>query len=123
MALSSDFLNLIRIKSIKAVEVISSRIMEDTKGSFLASKSGIKYKRLPNRSSAIGETPAYQTGELYRSIKNDITITPMYVESVISANTPYSKYLVNKKRPILTYGLSKNRLSMFIRGIVPVRGT
>ncbi len=117
MAIKSTFLDKLKLAAIKAVEETADKIFEETKASFLINKTGIKHRRLPRPSSAIGETPAYQTGQLSRSMKKDTIVTSNYVESTLSVNVPYAEYLVRKERPILSYGAKKHKVSMFLKGI------
>lgn len=57
--------------------------------------SGRKYKRLPNRSSAPGETPAPQSGELRQNWDDETIIDGNRVTSRIKSNAKHAKYLEN----------------------------
>jgi len=53
-------------------------------------KTGKKYQNLPNRSSAAGESPAYQTGVLSRSANY---VVPRWNEMEVGVTAFYGKYL------------------------------
>ena len=55
--------------------------------------SGRKYKRLPNRSSAPGETPAPQSGHLRQDWNDETLIEGNRVTSRIKSNVKYAKWL------------------------------
>ncbi len=57
--------------------------------------SGRKYKRLPNRSSAPGETPAPQSGELRQKWDDETIIDGNRVTSRIKSNAKHAEYLEN----------------------------
>lgn len=54
-------------------------------------KSGIKYRNLPNRSSAPGEYPAKQTGNLGDSVKS--TVSGLTMKLGYSKRANYGRYL------------------------------
>lgn len=54
---------------------------------------GRKYKSLPNRSSAPGETPAPQSGELRQNWDDETIIAETSVTSRIKSNVKYAEYL------------------------------
>ena len=54
---------------------------------------GRKYKSLPNRSSAPGETPAPQSGELRQDWDDETIIAETSVTSRIKSNVKYAEYL------------------------------
>ena len=55
--------------------------------------SGKKYKRLPNRSSAPGETPAPQSGNLRQDWNDETLIEGNRVTSRLKSNVKYSGWL------------------------------
>ena len=57
--------------------------------------SGRKYKSLPNRSSAPGETPAPQSGELRQNWDDETIIGGNRVTSRIKSNAKHAEYLEN----------------------------
>lgn len=68
--------------------------------------TGRKYKSLPNRSSAPGETPAPQSGELRQNWDDETIIAGDRVTSRIKSNVKYAEYLEDgtkkmSKRPFL----------------------
>lgn len=75
-----------------------TQVLRKTELEILAgTRSGVKYKSLPNRSSAPGEAPAAQSGKL-RQEWDDITERQgnghtSIVTSRITSTTPYAGYL------------------------------
>ena len=55
--------------------------------------SGKKYKRLPNRSSAPGETPAPQSGNLRQDWNDETLIEGTRVTSRLKSNVKYAGWL------------------------------
>lgn len=55
--------------------------------------SGKKYKRLPNRSSAPGETPAPQSGNLRQDWNDETLIEGNRVTSRLKSNVKYARWL------------------------------
>ena len=55
--------------------------------------SGKKYKRLPNRSSAPGETPAPQSGNLTQDRNDETLIEVKRVTSRLKSNVKYAGWL------------------------------
>lgn len=55
--------------------------------------SGKKYKRLPNRSSAPGETPAPQSGNLRQDWNDETLIEGNRVTSHLKSNVKYARWL------------------------------
>ena len=55
--------------------------------------SGKKYKRLPNRSSAPGETPAPQSGKLRQDWDDQTLIEGDQVTSRIKSNSKHAEWL------------------------------
>ena len=55
--------------------------------------SGKKYKRLPNRSSASGETPAPQSGNLRQDWNDETLIEGNRVTSRLKSNVKYARWL------------------------------
>ena len=55
--------------------------------------SGKKYKRLPNRSSAPGETPAPQSGNLRQDCNDETLIEGNRVTSRLKSNVKYAGWL------------------------------
>ena len=55
--------------------------------------SGKKYKRLPNRSSAPGETPAPQSGNLCQDWNDETLIEGNRVTSRLKSNVKYARWL------------------------------
>lgn len=80
-------------RGIRITQVLRKTELEVLSGT----RSGIKYKRLPNRSSAPGEAPAAQSGKL-RQEWDDVTERKgnghvSIVTSRITSATPYAGYL------------------------------
>ena len=106
----------LKTASIALVNKTAATIIDETIQSMRARKSGVKYRSqyMPNRSSAPGETPAYQTGALARSINKKLTISPIGVMAVISVGAEYAPYLVNLGRPILTPAAKKQKMPFLL---------
>lgn len=70
-------------------------------------KTGRKYPSLPNRSSAVGESPAYQTGNLSKSIKYVVSKwNEMEVGATERAKyAPFLEY--NLRRPFASRAVSE----------------
>lgn len=81
------------------IRTFLSEVADDAEKTFKAGvnsppKTGVKYPRLPNRSSigrAEAEYPATQSGALSRSIRSRATAT----EATVGSDTEYSIYLRN----------------------------
>jgi hypothetical protein len=95
--------------ALQLVKKVANGLITDTIDSFRATKSGNVYSSLPNRSSAPGETPAFQSGELARSITMTSMPTPLGAEAEVRVTAEYAKYLVANKRPILSANSDKYR--------------
>lgn len=72
------------------VDWARQRIEQGAKESLLEGKSGVKYKRLPNRSSAPGEAPAHQFGPLMKGINSKMVSA---LRGSASSTAPYAGYL------------------------------
>ena len=94
--------------TVALVQKTADDIVNDTIDSFKARKTGRKHRNLLNRSSAVGETPAWQTGGLANSITTDLDINPISVTATIKVNADYAKYLVGSGRPILSPAARKH---------------
>lgn len=93
------------------VKSTAEEIVRDTIDSFKAIKTGRQYSTLINISSAPGETPAFQSGDLARSITTTFHSTPFGAEAEIRVNAEYAKYLVANGRPILSPAVNKQRFT------------
>lgn len=91
---------------LKVVQKAADGIVADVIDNMKARKTGEQYSTLPNRSSAKGETPAYQSGNLAQSIKVSVKPIPLGAEAEIRVTAEYAKYLA-KDRPILSFGAAK----------------
>lgn len=67
-------IDLLKVKEniTKEFNRIGKKLVDDSKQNMLRGKTGIKYSRLPNRSSARGEGLASQSGETRDSIKHKV---------------------------------------------------
>jgi hypothetical protein len=69
MPLSPEFERLLLEDALERFEPAAQVAAEALKENLsLGQRSGRQYPNLPNRSSAVGEFPQYQTGALYNSI-------------------------------------------------------
>jgi hypothetical protein len=106
-----DLLNKkLKLAAIGLVNKTAASIIDQTIQSMRIRKSGVKYTSLANRSSARGETPAYQSGDLARSIEKKLTISPISVTATITVGTDYSRHLVRLGRPILSPAAKKAKI-------------
>lgn len=76
-------------RGAQATKVLRNTELEVLSGS----RGGKKYKRLPNRSSAPGEPPASQSGDLMEYWNEDTLVEGNRVISRIKSDTEYAKYL------------------------------
>lgn len=117
----SKYAASIRAGALTLVEKVADRIIIDTIDSFKARKTGRLYSTLPNRSSAPGETPAFQTGNLAQSITKTSRLTQFGAEAEIKVTADYAKYLVSNNRPILSPAGRKHRATLR-NGVLAIAG-
>jgi hypothetical protein len=72
------------------VDWARQRIEDSAEQSLLEPKSGVKYARMPNRSSAPGEAPANQFGPLMKGINSKMLSA---LRGSASSTAPYAGYL------------------------------
>lgn len=104
----------LKLATISLVNKTAATIIDETIQSMRVRKSGVKYSKYPNVSSAAGETPAYQSGDLARSITKKLTIHPFGATAIISVGIDYAPYLVRMGRPILTPSAKKQKMPFLI---------
>lgn len=100
--------------TLSLVNKTAASIIDDTIQSMRIRKSGVHYSGQPNPSSIAGETPAWQTGNLARSMTKKLTLGLTAATAVITVGAEYAPYLVRRSRPILSPAASKHKMPFLL---------
>lgn len=92
---------------VRAVADEATILINTAREDMKAGKTGRKHPRLPNRSSAPGESPATQSGAYAASIRAKLRNEGM--EAEVGPDIYYAKYLEAKNRPTMRIALQKRR--------------
>lgn len=104
----------LKMATLALVNKTAAAIIDDTIQSMRIRKSGVHHSGQPNPSSVAGETPAWQTGNLARSITKKLTLGLTSASAIISVGAEYAPYLVRKNRLILSPAATKQKMPFLI---------
>lgn len=93
-SLNTGIKNELERRGVRTTKALRNAELEVLSGT----RSGKKYKRLPNRSSAPGEAPATQSGTLRREWSEDTLMEGNRMVSRLTSNTEYAGYLEDGTR-------------------------